>query len=118
MAREWVLWDGSCGFCGRWAHWVERNDTRDRFEVTPYQNAPSPPMHGDLGDRCKRALYVVTQEGQEIAAGRAVLHILDVLNKPGPWRLLTYPPLIWFVEIGYKLVAANRGRLGMLAPRP
>ena len=116
MAQEWVLWDGACGFCRRWAEWVERRDTAGRFRVVPYQDAPSPPMTPGLRERCAKALHVITSEGRELAAGRAVLYILDGVDQRGPWRLAAKRPFVWLVELGYRFVAANRGRLSFLAP--
>ena len=39
--RNWVLWDGECGLCRRFAEWVEREDRGQRFRVVPFQQAPS-----------------------------------------------------------------------------
>lgn len=58
-----------------------------------------------------RAVHVYTADGRWLRAGRATLFILE---RTTPFsRLLArigrVPPLIWFVEIGYWLVARNRG---------
>ncbi len=57
---------------------------------------------------CKQAIHVVTSDGKVLRAGRASMYVLEHLG----WRLLArflmYPPMIWFVELGYWIVARNR----------
>lgn len=49
---------------------------------------------------------MITADGQVLRAGRAALFILEGL---GWWvKPLRWPPMIWFVELGYSLVANNR----------
>jgi hypothetical protein len=54
-------------------------------------------------------MHVVTTEGEVLRAGRAGLFVLSKLG----WRrtawLLGWPPLVWFVELGYWILARNRG---------
>lgn len=57
---------------------------------------------------CARAVHVVTPDGRVLRAGRASLFVLERIGYRRQARLLTVPPLIWAVELGYRLVAANR----------
>ncbi|MFT5686334.1 MAG: hypothetical protein ACI8RZ_007290 [Myxococcota bacterium] len=43
-----------------------------------------------------------------IRAGRAVLHALSVVGYGWLVWPLRFPPMSWFVEIGYGIVARNR----------
>ncbi len=63
-----------------------------------------------LYEACKRAVHVITAEGRIIKGGRATLFILEVVGYPR-WlvRPFSGPPLVWFTELGYRLVADNRG---------
>ncbi len=61
-----------------------------------------------LREACKRALHVVTSSGEILKAGRAMLFIAEQLGYRRLARILRVPPLIWVVELGYRVVAANR----------
>ena len=72
-----------------------------------YQDAPSPPMTPELREACARSSHVITRDGQILSAGRGSIFVLRQLG----WRwlgLLSVPPLIWLVEVGYAIVARNR----------
>ncbi len=58
---------------------------------------------------CARAVHVVTADGTTVLrAGRAALFILEQIGWGWKARLLMRPPFIWAVELGYRIVAANR----------
>ena len=104
-----LLWDGECGFCRRSVEWAERRDTQHAFQAIPYQQAPSPPMTPDLRRACARAVHLLTADGELLRAGRACLWVLQRIGYPVLARVLAVPPLVWAVELGYWLVARNRG---------
>ena len=107
--RHLILWDGECGMCRRAVEWFIRRDTEHEFTAVPYQDAPPDVMTPDLHEACKQAVHVIKTNGEVLRAGRATLFILDRINWAyGLPRLLAKPPLIPFVELGYKFVAANR----------
>ena len=53
-------------------------------------------------------MYVITPEGRMLGAGRASLCVISVLGWRRTAAILSRPPLIWAVEIGYRVVADNR----------
>ena len=65
-------------------------------------------MTDDLRAACKKAVHVLTEQGEVLRAGRAVMFILERVGWGGFARFLTYPPMVWFVELGYWIVASNR----------
>lgn len=71
-------------------------------------------MNPELYTACSRALHVVTQSGAVLRAGRAALFVLDQIGHPGLARILGVPPLVWAVELGYRLVASNRSLFSRL----
>jgi predicted DCC family thiol-disulfide oxidoreductase YuxK len=107
-SKSLVLWDGDCAFCRRGVRWFEDRDVGERMQMTPYQEAPSPPMTPELAAACDRALYVVHPDGTMTRAGRAILFMLGAVGYPRTARVLGWPPLVWLVELGYWLVARNR----------
>lgn len=112
----WVLWDGECGLCSRFARWVERHDRHARLHVIPYQDAPAPPMTPALHDACASAVHLVTPSGAIYRAGDAVLAVLGILGWGRAARLLRRRPFIWAIEIGYRWVADHRPFVARLIP--
>lgn len=106
--RPWVLWDGDCGFCRRSVRWLERQDREDLLRTMPYQVAPSPPMNPELYAACDRAVHLILPDGTVMRAGRAALCMLEMVGWGRFARLLAWPPFIWFIELGYRVVADNR----------
>ena len=66
-------------------------------------------MTPQLYRACQRAVHVITAQGGVIKAGRAGMFILEELGYPR-WlvRPFIWPPLVWFTELGYRVVANNR----------
>jgi uncharacterized membrane protein YphA (DoxX/SURF4 family) len=87
---------------------VKRQDRNDRLFVTPFQQAPSPPMTEDLVRRCEHAIVVITPDAAILSAGRGSLYIMNAIG----WRrlsaLFSRRPLVWFVEAMYWFVARHR----------
>ena len=113
-SRHLLLWDGACGFCRRAIERVRRRDRDHRFDIVAYQDAPSPPMTPELAEACRRAVHVITADGQVLRAGRASLFVLGQTGHPILARLLALPPMVWLVELGYTLVARNRSLVSRL----
>ena len=94
------------------AVWVRRRDIHHEFDAVAYQDAqPSKrPLTPEILEACQRALHVIRADGEIMSAGRATLFILERVG----WgynllpRLLAQPPLIWFVEVGYRIIARHR----------
>ena len=72
-------------------------------------------MTPELRERARASVQVITRDGKRLAAGRASLFVLAEIG----WnrrlvRLLQWRPLIWAVELGYRIVARNRRLFGRL----
>ena len=106
--RHLIVWDGDCGFCRRAVAWALAHDRNGWFEAVPYQNLPIPPMTLALRDACREAVHVRTTDGKWLRGGRASLFVLERIGWPRLARLAQLPPLVWLVEAGYRVVAANR----------
>ena len=65
-------------------------------------------MTPDIYRACERAVHVVTNDGHVLKAGRATLFVLEHTGWGWFARLLSYPPLVWLVEIGYWIFAQCR----------
>ena len=66
-------------------------------------------MTPQLYAACQKAVHVLTNTGQILQAGRASLFVLEEIGY-SRWlvRPITWPPLAWFTEWGYRLVAQHR----------
>lgn len=65
-------------------------------------------MDDALRAACRDAIHVITADGKLLRAGRAAMYVLERIGWGAFARFLTYPPMIWFVELGYWIVARNR----------
>lgn len=62
-------------------------------------------------EACAKALHLVGPDGSVLHSGRAMLRILSLIGWPRSAAFLALPPFIWCVELGYRLVASNRGKI-------
>jgi hypothetical protein len=65
-------------------------------------------MTPELYAACAQAIHVVRADGGVLRAGRACLFVLEQIGGGPAARLLGLPPFVWAVELGYRIVAANR----------
>jgi predicted DCC family thiol-disulfide oxidoreductase YuxK len=66
-----------------------------------------------LREQAREAVQVITADGRQLSAGRAMLFVLEQIEWH-PWavRLAERRPFIWAVELGYRIVARNRAFFG------
>ncbi len=109
--RPTMLWDGDCGFCGRWIRrW--KKVTGEAVAYHPYQE-----VIGDFpqltAEQCTRAVQLVMPDGRVFHAAHAVLQALACAGRAR--RLLAlYRRSRCFravAEAAYRFVAANRSWL-------
>jgi hypothetical protein len=65
-------------------------------------------MTPELRVACARAVHVRTATGGILFGGRAVVFLLPAIGFPKVARMLSWPPVLFFVELLYRLVANNR----------
>ena len=66
-----------------------------------------------LRAKARKAVQVITAEGHQLSAGRAILFVLEEIEwHPSMVRLAGRRPFIWAVELGYWIVAHNRSFFG------
>lgn len=66
-------------------------------------------MTEPLAERCARAVHVLTADGRALSGGRACLFVLATVGRwPRLVWLLAHRPFVWGVDVGYRIVAANR----------
>jgi predicted DCC family thiol-disulfide oxidoreductase YuxK len=115
--RHWIVWDGECGFCRRAVEWALARDRAGQFRGVPYQEVPEPPMTPALRAACANAVHVRTRDGAWLRGGRACLFVLERIGYPRFARITRRPPLVWAVELGYRVVVGNRAFFSRLTRR-
>ena len=106
-----MLWDGECGFCGRWIRrW--KKATGEAVEYHPYQEVIGGFPQVRETD-CARAVQLVLPDGRVFSAAHAVLQALAIGGR-GKRLLALYERSAvfrWMAETAYRFVAANRSWL-------
>ena len=70
-------------------------------------------MTPELREQARKAVQVITADGHQISAGRAMLFALEEIGwHPRAVRCAGRRPFIWAVELGYWIVARNRAFFG------
>ncbi len=107
-----LLWDGACDFCRRCIEWMMARDAAGRIKPVPYQDVPSPPMTETFRARCGRSIQLFLPGRPALSGGKAALAVLSLLGWKKTAACLSLPPLVWGVDVLYRLVARNRWFLG------
>ena len=107
-----LLWDGTCDFCCRCVEWMKARDTTGRIKPVPYQDVPSPPMTEAFRVRCGRSIQLFLPGRSPLSGGKAALAVLSLLGWKKTAACLSRPPLVWGIDVLYRLIARNRGFIG------
>ncbi|MFI5261814.1 MAG: DCC1-like thiol-disulfide oxidoreductase family protein [Candidatus Limnocylindrales bacterium] len=115
-----VLYDAECGFCAATTRWLRRRDRDARLTFLPLQAARQAERarvrEVALTHDLPAALHVIDERtGRVEASGAAMLAVLGVL--PRWWiaaRLVSVGPARRLTELGYRLGAGHRDRVGRL----
>jgi predicted DCC family thiol-disulfide oxidoreductase YuxK len=113
LAKPLLVFDGDCHFCRQWIHrWKET--TGDAVTYEPYQEAAGR-FPAISRDAFKRAVHLITPEGEICSAAEAVYRTLALAGSRRP--LFLYERFAWFrglSEKAYRLVADHRPLFGFL----
>jgi predicted DCC family thiol-disulfide oxidoreductase YuxK len=111
------VFDGDCGFCRRWAAWVQRR-ADDAVEFVPYQSIDLAAT-GLTVEQVTTASYFVDPAGRRFRGNRSFTRVLRSSPKRR-WRLVgalgDLPVVRWPLTAFYRWVVGNRHRLP--APGP
>ncbi len=65
-------------------------------------------MTPSLRAACVQAVHVVRANGQVLRGARAWLYVLEHIGWGRFARFLALPPMVWVMELGYRIVASHR----------
>jgi predicted DCC family thiol-disulfide oxidoreductase YuxK len=110
-----LIFDGECGFCLACAAWIERRwTTTPTPRVIAWQTVARemPALDSPTIPQMRESVWWIDAERRD-AGSRAIARAL--LATTTPWRLagraLLSPPLSWFADPVYRVVARHRHRL-------
>lgn len=108
-----VLYDAECAICRLTMRALARLDWLGRLEAIPLQrfvaSGPEDPTRRAL----RQALHVRDERGRWTRGGQAALRIARAVPIFAPlWLVGSLPGMHDPVELAYRLVAANRRRIG------
>ncbi len=71
-------------------------------------------MTPELAEACGQAMHILCRDGTRLRAGRAALVLAAEMGWRRTSRFLSIQPMIWFVQLGYTLVARSRRLTGRI----
>ncbi|MGI8939725.1 MAG: thiol-disulfide oxidoreductase DCC family protein [Iamia sp.] len=109
----YFVWDGQCGFCGRWAGWLERA-ARPGVPLVAFQDLDDLAAAGLTADDVTRASWWVPADGAPLPGADGIAAALRA-GRPR-WsrvagRALGATVVRPLARLAYRQVAANRHRL-------
>jgi predicted DCC family thiol-disulfide oxidoreductase YuxK len=109
--RPLFIYDGNCGFCRKWAGWLEQR-TGATVRFSPYQAQDDLARFHLTDDNVRSASYLI-EHGRAYRGGRGITRALA--HGQGVWKLvgwlLDLPGARLVTAISYRYVARNRHRL-------
>jgi predicted DCC family thiol-disulfide oxidoreductase YuxK len=106
------VFDGDCGFCRKWAAWVQRR-ADDAVEFAPYQSTDLTAI-GLTAEQVTTASYFVDPAGRTFRGNRSFARVLRS-SPTRRWRLVgtlgDLPVVRWPLTAFYRWVVAHRNRL-------
>ncbi|MEO7296459.1 MAG: HTTM domain-containing protein [Candidatus Limnocylindria bacterium] len=105
-----LIWDDSCGFCGRTIEWLRRLDWLHVVDPIPSSNTAAREALGVSQAEADQAIQLVTlSSGRHTSGFAAVQRVLQVLPVSFLWApLLRLPPIMALGDRAYRRIAARR----------
>jgi len=112
--KFYVFYDGECGFCNFWVHWILKRDTSDRFLFASLQSEFGQKFLSERGRKLHDldTLYLWKPGKYYLQKSHAVFKIAEVLG--GKYKLISYLRYLptFITDFMYDRVAANRKKIG------
>ncbi len=111
-APPFFLFDGDCGFCARWARWLQRR-LPSSTTFLPYQQIDGLEAYGVTVEDVRSASYWIDHDG--VAHGGASSFAEGLRHARRPWSavgaILRVPLIAAIADRAYPIVVRNRHRL-------
>lgn len=115
--KYYVFYDGECGFCNFWVHWILKKDVKDNFLFASLQSDFGQQFLKERNLELKNlnTLYFWKPNAYYLQKSHAVFKIAGIIG--GFYKLLSafhYLPT-WLTDFFYDRVAENRKKLASQA---
>ncbi|AZI67614.1 DUF393 domain-containing protein [Kaistella daneshvariae] len=115
--KYYVFYDGECGFCNFWVHWILKRDNKDQFLFAALQGEFGQKFLGDRNLELKDldTLYLWKPDEYYLRKSHAVFKISEILG--GVYQfisLLRFLPT-FITDFFYDQIAENRKSLATQA---
>ncbi len=111
--KYYVFYDGECGFCNFWVHWILKKDVKDQFLFASLQSEFGQQFLSERNLELKNldTLYLWKPEKYYLQKSQAVFKISELIG--GFYTLLSYFRYLptSLTDFFYDRVAANRKKL-------
>ena len=111
--KYYVFYDGECGFCNFWVHWILKKDVKDQFLFASLQSEFGQQFLSERNLELTNldTLYLWKPEKLYLQKSQAVFKISEAIG--GFYQLLSYFTYLptSFTDFFYDRVAANRKKL-------
>ncbi len=115
--KYYVFYDGECGFCDFWVHWILKKDVNDNFLFASLQSEFGQSFLRDRNLELKDldTLYLWKPDKYYLQKSHAVFKISEVIG--GLYTVLSYLRYLptSFTDFFYDRVASNRKKLASTA---
>ena len=115
--KYYVFYDGECGFCDFWVHWILKKDSKNNFLFASLQSDFGQQFLSERNLELKDldTLYLWKPEQYYLQKSQAVFKISGVIG--GTYKLLSYFHYLptSFTDFFYDRVASNRKKLASQA---
>jgi predicted DCC family thiol-disulfide oxidoreductase YuxK len=121
QVKGWVLYDGACGFCSRWAPLWRRALAKRGFLIAPLQADWVASKFNLTEDELAADFRLLLADGEKLAGAEVYRYLMRRIWWAKPFYLLSIlPGFRQLFDAGYRAFADNRHRISRacrLSPR-
>ncbi len=109
--RGWVLYDGSCGFCSRWAQFWGSTLARSGFAIASLQESRAAGQLKVAPGELLSDIRLLTRDGKLISGADVYLQVTRRIWWAWPfYAVFSLPGFNSLIHAGYRWFARNRYR--------
>jgi predicted DCC family thiol-disulfide oxidoreductase YuxK len=112
--KNYLLWDGDCGFCEWSVGKFRKFLNQDLIELLPYQRANIEICPEDIKEKCSRAIQLRTIEGLYFSDIHAIAKCLNLSGYNSISKVIEWSPIYFVLKKMYYFIAKHRGFLSKI----
>src|SRR5437868_7076051 len=103
-SKDIIFYDGTCGLCHGFVHWVLRHDAEGKFQFSPLQGETvKQRISAEERENLPDSAVVLTREGRLLTKSAAAKYVSGHLGLRATTALLGVLPL-WLADLGYDVI--------------